>query len=368
MAAQELPPIVFEPILKEKIWGGNNLSRKLHKHLPSHAKIGESWELSSYGNDLSTASSEPVAGMVISDLLRIYGESILGVSGDSNYFPLLFKFIDAQERLSVQVHPDDRQARSRGLGQFGKSECWYVVDAKPDACIIAGFKPGTTIEDIKQAIETKTLEQLLNYTPISAGDVIFVPAGTVHAIMEGTLIYEVQETSDTTFRLYDWDRVDDRGNRRRLHIEESLAVLDTSCQEHCKIAPVECGDISRGIHAFRAVCKYFAIEEYRLEGENHIDMPSKKSFQVVTVLDGVATIRTDAGVSDAAVGKTLLIPALSKDVQIETTSGANFLVTSVPDIPEEIIKPLRAAGISDSKIAALGGHSSRNDIIPLLRG
>ncbi|MFW5774843.1 MAG: type I phosphomannose isomerase catalytic subunit [Chitinivibrionales bacterium] len=363
MAAQELPPVVFEPILKEKIWGGDNLSRTLRKNLPANTRIGESWEISGYGEDLSTASSAPVEGMVMDDLLRIYGEEILGPSEDYNYFPLLFKFIDAQDKLSVQVHPDDRRARDRGWGKFGKSECWFVVDAKPNAHIIAGFKPGVTIDDVKHAIETRQLEALLNNTPICPGDVIYVPAGTVHAIMEGTLIYEVQETSDTTFRLYDWDRVDADGNRRQLHIEESLDVMDTTCRENCKIQPIECSDISPGSHSFRAVCKYFAIEEYRLGQQQQIRLPHKKSFQVITLLAGAATIRTEFGSRHLQTGQTVLVPAGSNNVRIHTSTDTQALVSTIPDIRREVIEPLRDMGLSDKQIAQLGGYQSRNDIL-----
>ncbi len=366
MTAQELAPVVFEPILKEKIWGGDNLSRKLQKKLPAGTRIGESWEISGYGNDLSVAISQPVEGLVMSDLLRIYGEAILGSSKEYSYFPLLFKFIDAQDKLSVQVHPDDEQAASLGLGSYGKSECWYVVDAEPDAHIIAGFRPGVSTADIQQAIETKQLESLLNYTPVKKGDVIFIPAGTVHAILGGILIYEVQETSDITFRLYDWDRLDENGERRNLHIQESLQVLDTSCHEHCKIAPVACADFEHGFHAFRAVCRYFALEEYKVSSQSHLSLPEKTSFQVITVLSGDTIVETQAGTREIKMGETVLLPAQCNDVRIDAKSESHFLVTTIPDISREVIQPLRALGVSDERICGLGGHGSKNNILKLL--
>jgi mannose-6-phosphate isomerase len=301
-------------------------------------------------------------------LIDTFGTSLLGRLGIHDALPLLYKFIDANDNLSVQVHPDDTRARSNGWGNFGKTECWYIVDARPGAQIIVGLREGVGKGDVEEGIRTNTLDGLLNRIPISPGDMLFMPAGTVHAILEGTLIYEVQESSDTTFRLYDWGRTDADGVSRPLHIPESLAVLDTHYHERHKIAPVTLEPAAGVRRSFRIACTYFVVEEYEMEAGSREVLPPKRSFQVLSVLREKIALSWPGGTSTVETGETVLIPAALTRVSVGAPEGARFLASSVPELRTEVIEPLRHHGVADSAIALLGGNPRKNDLLPLLAG
>lgn len=361
-------PIKFEPIFKEKIWGGRKLKTILSKDIPENADIGESWELSGYGSDLSTTSDKALGTITLQQLLDSAPEKILGY-GTGSYFPLLFKFIDAHTELSVQVHPDDSAALKNGWGTNGKTECWYIVDAKPKGEIILGFKEGVSIEDVQSTINGNTFDTILNRIPISKGDVLFCPAGTVHAILDGTLLYEIQETSDTTFRFYDWGRVDKTGKPRQLHIEESLMVVDTTYHDQHKIPPLAVPNSSDIHHLFRVACKYFVLEEYFFINGTKMTLPQKTSFSVITVIRGsISLYGKNTDLRTVSKGETVLVPAVlcNKAITVEGEKSTRFLISTVPDLKTEVIDYLREREIKDEKIALLGGFSARNDIIPLL--
>jgi mannose-6-phosphate isomerase len=355
-------PLRFAPIFKEKIWGGHNLAAILGKELPSGAAIGESWEISGFPGDLSRCTTPAHAGADLQELLDQYKHDLTGAGISADFFPLLYKFIDANDNLSVQVHPDDSQAREHGWGAFGKTECWYIAHAKPGARIIVGLKDGVSCSDIAAAIEATALDELLNYIDITTGDVLFIPAGTVHAILDGTVIYEVQESSDTTFRLYDWGRTDARGNSRPLHIEESLLVMNTDYHEHHKIPPVVCGDFDGGLHALRAACSYFALEEYHFERSHSHRLPSKRSFQVISLLAGDLTVDFDGRRAELSRGESILLPATRASIGVEGNPGARFLLSSAPDVDSEIIDVCRRQSIPDDCLSLLGGNPAHSDI------
>jgi mannose-6-phosphate isomerase len=210
------------------------------------------------------------------------------------------------------------------------------------------------------------LPALCNYLPIKPGDVIFVPAGTVHALLEGVLIYEVQQTSDTTFRLYDWGRVDKNGDSRPLHIQESLQALDMKYHDNRTIAPVAVDHEKPLYHAIRAACRYFALEEYRCEAPAQFVLSPKNSFQVVTVLDGELAYPGACGLGKISKGETALVPACLGSLDLSADGPAHFLVSYVPDIAEDIIKPLLLQGVSREAIAGLGGNPFYNDVIATL--
>jgi mannose-6-phosphate isomerase len=364
-----LTPIFFKPIFKEKIWGGQNLKTSLTKDIPPNSTIGESWELSGYSSDLSVAITEECNNLSIQHILEKNPKGLLGDIPDTGVFPLLYKFIDANDKLSVQVHPDNTQVRQNNWGNSGKTECWYIADAKPGAQIIVGFKEGATLSDVESGIKNNTLDLLLNQIPVTKGDMLFIPSRTVHAILDGTLLYEVQETSDITFRLYDWGRVDKTGKPRQLHIAESLKTVDTTYHDQHKIPPVSVEPIKGVKHSFRVVCKYFAIEEYYFEDSHTITLSSKKSFSVITVLDGSIVINTDSKVNFPVVkGQTVLIPAdcYSNTIIVDGEVNSRFILSTVPDLKSEIIDPLKNFGISNDEIALLGGSPASNELIHLL--
>ncbi len=359
-------PLRFAPIYKEKIWGGRNLARRLDKKLPNQSAIGESWEISGFPGDLSRCNTPPFERTDLQELLDRVGEDLVGEGINTNFFPLLYKFIDANDKLSVQVHPGDHQAREHGWGAYGKTECWYIVDAKPGAQIIVGFKEGVSKEDVARAIETTSLETLLNYIDVAPGDVLFIPAGTVHAILDGTLIYEVQESSDTTFRLYDWGRVDQNGASRALHIEESLMVMDTHYHDCHKIPAVECSDFEAGYHGFRVACSYFALEEYRFDRPDSRQLPAKRSFQVISMLGGGCTVGIEKHTARIFRGDTILVPVSDGPVMVTGEKGAHFIVSSIPDLMSEVISVLHDQRIDQYRIAALGGRPANSDIAELM--
>lgn len=372
-------PIIFQPIFKEKLWGGQKLKTALSKEIPENTAIGESWELSGYGSELSIAVAEDLHNVTIQQILENNPKEFLGDIHFTSFFPLLYKFIDANANLSVQVHPNDTQARENGWGTFGKTECWYIIEAKANARIVVGFKNGVTLDNVELGIKNNTLDTILNSIPITKGDVLFIPAGTVHAILDGTLLYEVQETSDITFRLYDWGRVDETGKPRQLHIAESLKVLDTSYHDRHKITPVLIENTDGIHHFFRAACKYFALEEYFFENYAKVSLPPKKSFTVISVLEGSISLNVDttsihavsihaASIHAVSKGQTMLIPAVccNKAIDAEGEINTRFILSTVPDLKKEVVDTLRNFGISDEAIALLGGDPAKNDISPLL--
>ncbi len=360
-------PLACRPIFKEKVWGGRNLHSVLNKNIPPDSPIGESWELSGHGEDISVVSEGPHAGTTIASLAEQKGRSMLGARTPEPVLPLLYKFIDAEQRLSVQVHPDDRQAREHNWDRRGKTECWYVVHARPDARIIVGVKQGVTLRDIDEGIRDDRLGDLLNEMPISSGDVLFIPAGTVHAIMEGTLLYEVQETSDITLRLYDWGRLGMDGKPRALHVAESLEVIAPRYHTHHKISGVPLAGRAPGVgRALRAVCRYFALEELTLSAGARVDAPAADSFQVLTCIDGHGAVSAREYERTLELGETLLVPAECESVTIASDIGMRILRSWVPDIAADIVQPALAEGADKDALAALGGDPAHSDIRPYL--
>lgn len=220
-----LYPLKFTPILKEKIWGGNKIETCLkHSHMPN---CGESWEISGIVNDESVVSNGFLAENNLNELMEIYLTDMVGEKNYEQYglgFPLLIKFIDAQDNLSVQVHPDDTLAQEK-YGQNGKTEMWHVIQADEGAGLYVGFNQKVTEQQYVSAVENGTLELLLKFYPVKAGDTFMIPAGTVHAIGKGVLLAEIQQPSDITFRIFDWNRVDENGKGRELHTEEALESI-----------------------------------------------------------------------------------------------------------------------------------------------
>ena len=220
-----LHPIHLRASLHETIWGGQNLPRFAGKTVPPGAQIGESWE-TEVGN---RAINPPYQDRSLADLVDDLGEALLGTQALAVFgprFPLLAKFIDAQDKLSVQVHPADEYAQQHEGGKLGKTEAWYILHADPGAVLIHGLRRTITSEQVRQAIANVTLDSLLHEEPVQTGDVVFVPAGTVHAINAGIILYELQEYSDVTYRLYDYGRLTAEGKPRELHVEKALDVMD----------------------------------------------------------------------------------------------------------------------------------------------
>ncbi|MDD2286153.1 MAG: class I mannose-6-phosphate isomerase, partial [Paludibacter sp.] len=255
-----LYPLKFTPILKDKIWGGSTLKKLFNK--PSETdKLGESWELSGYNGDISVASNGFLAGKSLGELIENYKGDLVGSQVYDRFgrtFPLLFKLIDANDNLSIQVHPGDEVALERH-NSFGKTEMWYVIDAEPEGELIIGFKKDCTKEAYLKALEDGNLGDLLQCVKVAKGDVLFIPAGLVHAIGKGVVLAEIQQTSDITYRIYDYNRLDENGKERDLHTEDVLDVIDFTASSDPKTP------YTRSINELATLvsCEYFTTNIIR---------------------------------------------------------------------------------------------------------
>lgn len=312
-----LYPLKMQPAYKDYIWGGNRIREKFGKKTPFDI-TAESWEISCHENGMSIISNGIFKGKTLKEILDKYPNDILGNNlnkKENNKFPILVKILDAADKLSIQVHPDDRYAFENENGQFGKTEMWYVVDAKPGACLVYGVKQGITKEEFRQGIEKGSLENCLNFVDVKPGDAFFIPAGMLHAICEGILIIEIQQSSDLTYRVYDWNRVGDDGKPRELHIEKALDVTDFSDvtgKEKIDGKVINEGSNSRTI---LADSKYFKVEKIDISDSYKIN--TNDSFNAIIVIEGKGKIKYKDGEEDFKDGDSFLIPASISSYEIE---------------------------------------------------
>ena len=311
----EFYPLTFHPILKERIWGGTKLQLHLHKSISSET-TGESWEISTVPNAISVVNRGFLEGKNLNELIDLYPEAILGKSVVARFgkqFPLLFKFIDAKEDLSIQLHPNDELAQKRH-NSFGKTEMWYVMQADTNSRLVVGFKKSITPEIYLQHLEQKQLLDLLQEYPVQAGDVFFLETGTVHAIGAGVLIAEIQQTSDVTYRIYDWDRVDAEGNSRELHTDLALDAI-TYKPTNSKISyESKVNEITPVVS-----CPYFVTQQLVLEGNFHWKH-SKDSFTVFMCVSGSFELLYKDEKYSYSKGHTVLLPACITEIQFFGTA------------------------------------------------
>ena len=304
-------PLIFEPIFKERIWGGTKLKEYLNKSFDGNC-IGESWELSTVANDVSVVSNGAFAGLNLNELIEKFPKEILGSKSIEKFgleFPLLFKFLDAKEDLSIQVHPNDELAKQRH-NSFGKTEMWYVMQADEKARLVVGFKNKTNKKDYLIHLEDKTLVGILNETHVKKGDTFFLETGTVHAIGAGVLIAEIQQTSDITYRLYDWDRVDVDGKGRELHNDlavEAINYEETDTKVEYKKEKNESVTLVE--------CPFFTTNILEVSG-NYNWKKKKESFTVLMCTEGSFVLVTSNSKSEFKKGDTVLIPAIMDEFQI----------------------------------------------------
>jgi mannose-6-phosphate isomerase len=306
----KLYPLQFEPILKERIWGGTKLKTYLNKPIMSNS-TGESWEISTVENDISVVSNGVYKGKSLNDLINEFPEAILGTTVYAKFgkqFPLLFKYIDAREDLSIQVHPNDKLAKERH-NSFGKTEMWYIMQADENARLILGFKEKSSAEEYVQNLNNKTLLTILDTKTVKQGEVYFLETGTVHAIGAGTLIAEIQQNSDITYRLYDFDRVDANGNLRDLHIDLALEAINYETVEAQKDY-LKKENVSNSL----VDCRFFTTNIIPLNGEVKVKK-SLNSFTVYMCVDGSFEITINKETFQYCKGDTLLIPASLTDFQ-----------------------------------------------------
>jgi len=300
-------PLKFEPILKERIWGGNKLSTVLNK-TSDKVNIGESWELSDVKGDVSIVSNGAYKGKSLEFIIDKYKSALLGKKVQDRFgkkFPLLIKFIDAKEALSIQLHPNDALAKERH-DSFGKTEMWYVMNADKGANLIVGFKKESNKEEYLKHLDNKSLLEILNVDEVKPGDVYFIPTGRIHAIGAGVLLAEIQQTSDVTYRIYDWDRKDDQGNGRELHTELALDAIDYTASDKYK------SDYQSELNKSKNIvdCQYFTTNIIDLEGRVTINNTDKDSFAIYIAVEGKVTIVYN-GDNEIILntGETVLVPA-----------------------------------------------------------
>ena len=302
----ELYPLKFSPILKGKIWGGNKLQQLFDKNSIT-SKLGESWELSGINGDESVVTNGDLANKSLVELIEKYQSKLLGMKAFEKFgssFPLLFKLIDANDNLSIQVHPGDEMALKRH-NSFGKTEMWYVVDAEPDGSLVIGFTEDCTQAIYKNALNKGNVESLLQKVSVSKGDVFFIPAGLIHAIGKGVVIAEIQQSSDITYRIYDYKRKDDNGNERELHTEQALEVVDFSA---CKQPKIIYNSIENKVCQL-VQCNCFTTNNLELTCSVNRDYSEIDSFVVYMCLYGSFFIECASGKIHVKKSDTVMIPA-----------------------------------------------------------
>jgi len=296
----QICPLKFRPIYKQRIWGGQRLREVFDKEIPEGEKIGESWELADLPNDKSVIANGELAGQTLSSAIEKYPKEITGNENFTGSFPLLIKLLDAQDVLSVQVHPDPQTCWRMGKGQ-PKTECWYIIYAAPNAVIYKGLKKGVKKEQFTEAIEKGNVADMLAKVPVEQDQCHFLPAGTAHAIGQGLLIAEIQMPSDTTYRVFDWNRLDDASKPRELHIEEALESIHFDAS----------GDNLSVTTMGRLVdCEYFRIDKGH-QGKDCELLLSPSQMKTLIIISGFGTIlgaRTDP--LEFKAGDTLLVPAV----------------------------------------------------------
>jgi mannose-6-phosphate isomerase len=323
-----LYPLRFAPILRRLIWGGRRLGTVLHKPIGDESDYAESWELSDYHDAVSIVDDGDLAGATIRDLVRSQGDALLGTAlGPREQFPLLVKFIDAHQALSVQVHPNDETGR-RLANDNGKTETWVIIDTEPGSVIYAGLKRGVGPDELTKAIQSGEVEPLLHRFEPTPGDSILIESGTVHAIGAGVLLAEIQQMSDATFRVYDWGRLGSDGKPRPLHIREALESIDFDRGPVDPITPEATRIPGGGTRQRLARSKYFALE--RLKLEHPWSTGDGERFTILMGLNGSSDIQHGGRRVQLDFGQTLLLPAALGLCEIIPHGESTVLTCVVP--------------------------------------
>ena len=342
-----------DPRLDPKPWGSRGLEQ-FGFPLPSGISIGEALITAGEARAYGGAGIDTQLGpLVAADPVTIVGRRGLQATANRPLFPLLVKLLDAAENLSIQVHPDDRAASA--VGKLGKTEAWHILAAAPDAVLYLGLRADVSITEFAacchQGGETAGL---LRQLPAFPGTTVLIPAGTVHALGAGVLVYEVQQPSDLTYRLDDWGRVDAAGRPRELHIDLGLSVIDAASRPEV-ISPVALGP--GNTRRLLAACRYFALEQLTLVtgDEETLELAAPESAQVLTCLNGEVVVAANAAAVSLAAGETMVIPAACHSARVRAIVPAMLLRTWVPDLEAEIVRPARMAQATEAAIVALAG-------------
>jgi mannose-6-phosphate isomerase len=304
-------PLSFRPILKRMRWGGRRLGTLLGKPLGDGQDYAESWEIADLGGDQTTVMGGPYQGWSLRRLIETHGTALLGLQQTEERFPLLVQFLDAHDRLSVQVHPNDEQARQLGRGLCGKTEAWLVLFAEPHARLYTGLQRGVDRESFVERLDAGRVAECLHSYAVRAGSCVLVPAGTVHAIGEGIVLAEIQQSSDVTFRIDDWGRLDAHAKPRALHREEALACIDF---DRGPVDPVKAAVNLEGDNQVEdlVACAYFELRRHRLNSEWRL--PDDERFRILMPLTGRVSVEHGDWRHSIGLGDTLLLPACLEGV------------------------------------------------------
>jgi mannose-6-phosphate isomerase len=320
-----LYPFRFVPILRRYLWGGRRLESMLGKRLGEGNDYAESWELVDRGADQSVVAAGPLAGTTLGELVRQRGPELLGRHDPQPRFPLLFKFLDAAQPLSVQVHPDDARAARLDPPDLGKAEAWVVLAAEPGSVLYAGLKQGTDRRLLQRELARGTCELVLKRIVPAVGDCVFLPAGVPHAIGAGLVIAELQQSSDTTWRLFDWDRLGPDGRPRTLHVEEALEAIDF---ERATAAARPPAATDRPHVQRLAACDQFVLDRHRVHGRQTVGGDDRCHF--LAVVGGSVAVEGDRQDGLLAVGGTVLVPACCGTVMLEAEGESTVLDAYLP--------------------------------------
>jgi mannose-6-phosphate isomerase len=320
-----LPLLRFKPILREYLWGGRRLGTDLGKPIGDGQHYAESWEVVDHGADQSTVADGPLAGKTLHQLVTQEGRAIFGRHYPREQFPLLLKFLDCHQTLSVQVHPNDEQAAKLNPPDLGKTEAWVVLAADPGSKIYAGLKPGVDRQTLERELKRGYCEACLHQFEPRVGDCVLIEAGTVHALGAGLLVAEIQQASDTTYRLFDWNRVDRDGKPRQLHIQQALDVIDYARGPVDPVTPRPTSDpeIERLVQ-----CDKFVLDRWRFP--KLYMLPDDSQFHIFAVVEGGVSIDANSQNCNLRRGGTLLVPATTRGVRISPQDQAVLLDMYLP--------------------------------------
>ncbi|MCC9603972.1 class I mannose-6-phosphate isomerase [Stieleria sp. JC731] len=316
-------PLIFRPLIKQTIWGGTKLGTMLGKSIGDEGDYAESWEIVDHGDDQSVLTNGALAGKTLADLIAEDPKWLFGKATTERNFPLLLKYLDCNRVLSVQVHPDDAYGATMPVPDLGKTEAWYVVDAEPGSLIYAGLKAGVGRAELADAVQAGQTESVLHSFCPSPGDCVFIPAGTVHALGAGLVIAEIQQSSNTTFRLFDWNRVGADGQPRPLHIEQSLDVTDYES------GPVPARKSQQGVQGWQRLvqCDKFSLDAME-SGQG--DVGGDGRFHILTVPRGSAKLTTEAESITIECGQSVLLPAAIDKCSVQVEADSTLLHAESP--------------------------------------
>jgi mannose-6-phosphate isomerase len=334
--SEKLYPLTFSPVFRDYIWGGRNLETRLGREIPPGI-IAESWEISGHPSSPTAVDNGPLAGLTLPELLDRYGLALVGRRSQAmlerDRFPLLVKLLDANKPLSVQVHPDDDYANAHENGELGKTEMWYILHAEPDAYLTYGLKRGVTPASFRHHLETGSLESCLYQLPIRAGEAVFIPAGSLHAIMDGILLAEIQQNSDATYRVYDWNRVGADGQPRPLHIDKAMDVINFEQVEPEAFAV----ELLEEDHSFRresiTTSPYFNVERL-IFSEKELRFTGRcdgATFEIWGAVSGRSQIFCGGQTLDLPAIRFALLPAIVGDYELKVTEPTVLLRVYVPE-------------------------------------